>query len=225
MGYEVENLLKIEAISMGMSLMSLARRDRGKKDPLIKIGTAIIYLEEAVCEKESIIREQSIISIEGGVPKIEGFHDEALIETIQSEIAVIRNNMGVLQGIIDEIEAVFVSFNLESTSMELLEARLNAVQAVPETIARRINRLVISLIQKNPGMTLPMLFANEELLVLETQRGAAVTEGLLEAQKLIKLKDSLIPLCRDGGEIAEDVFHPLRALVKDPASVSEMLSA
>jgi len=208
-----------------MSLMNLAQRDRGKKDPLVKICTAIIYLEEQICEKESIIREQSIIEMTDGLPKITSFHDESLVETVQEEIAILRNNMGVLQEIVDEIEAVFVSFNLESTSMELLEARIDAVRAVPEVIARKINRLVISLLQKNPGLTLPVLFANEELLVLETQRGAAVTEGLLEAQKLIKLKDSLIPLCRDGGEIAEDVFHPLRAAVKDPAKISEMLTA
>ena len=205
--------------------MALARRDRSKRDELLKIGTALIYLEEQLCEKESIIKEQSIISIVEGVPKIEGFHDENLVEQIQLEIAVIRNNMNTLQGILDEVEAVFGAFELESMSMEMLEARLNEVQAVPETIARRINRLVIGLLQKNPALTLPVLFANQELLVLETARGAAVTEGLQEAQKLIKLKDQLLPLCRDGGEIAENVFHPLRALVKDPASVSEMLSA
>ena len=208
-----------------MTLMHIARRDRGKKDALVKICTAIIYLEEQICEKESIIREHSIIEMTDGLPKITSFHDESLVETLQAEIAVIRNNMSVLQGILDEIEAVFVSFNLESTSMELLTARLDAVQAVPETIARRINRLVISLLQKNPGMTLPMLFANEELLVLETQRGAAVVEGNLEAQKLIRLKDQLLPLCKDGAEIAEDVFHPQRAIVRDPAKVSEMLAA
>lgn len=208
-----------------MTLMSLARRDRGKRDPLVKICTAIIYLEEQICEKESIIREQSIIEMTDGLPKITHFLDENLVETIQSEIAVIRNNMSVLQGILDEIEAIFESFGLESCSMELLEARIDAVQAVPETIARRINRVVISLLQKNPGMTLPMLFANEEILSLETQRGAAVVEGNLEAQKLIRLKDQLLPLCKDGTKIAEDVFHPQRAIVRDPAKISEMLAA
>jgi hypothetical protein len=157
MGYEVENLLKIEAVSMGMSLMSLARRDRGKRDPLVKICTAIIYLEEQICEKESIIREQSIIEMTDELPKITHFHDENLVETIQSEIAVIRNNMGVLQGIIEEIEGVFGSFGLESTSMEQLDAKIDAVRELPETIARKINRLVISLLEKNPGLTLPVL--------------------------------------------------------------------
>ena len=205
--------------------MNLARRDRGKKDELVKIGTAIIYLEEQICEKESIIREQSVIEMTDGLPKITHFHDEVLVETLQEEIAVVRNNMKTLQDIVDEIEGVFGSFGLESCSMEQLDARIDAVRAVPEVIARKINRLVISLLQKNPGLTLPMLFSNEEILVLETQRGLAVSEGLLEAQKLIKLKDQLVPLCKDGGEIAENVFHPLRALVKDPAAVTEMLSA
>ena len=208
-----------------MILMTLARRDRGKRDPLVKICTAIIYLEEQICEKESIIREQSIIEMTDGLPKITHFHDENLVETIQSEIAVIRNNMGVLQGIVDEIEAVFGSLGLESSSMEQLDARLDAVRAVPEVIAKRINRLVISLLQKNPALTLPVLFANEELQVLETARGAAVVEGNLEAQKLIRLKDQLLPLCKDGTKIAEDVFHPQRAIVRDPAKISEMLAA
>ena len=205
--------------------MTLARRDRGKKDELLKIGTALIYLEEQLCEKESIIKEQSIISIEGGVPKIEGFHDENLVEQIQLEITVIRNNMNTLQAIVDEVEAVFESFKLESCSMEQLDARLNEVQAVPETIAKRINRLIIGLLQKNPALTLPVLFANQELQVLESQRGTAISEGLLEAQKLISLKDSLISLCRDGSVIAEDIFHPQRAIVRDPAKISEMLAA
>jgi hypothetical protein len=208
-----------------MTLMNLARRDRGKKDPLVKIATAIIFLEEQLCEKESIIREQSIIEMTDGLPKITSFHDENLVEQIQLEIAVIRNNMAVLQGIIDEIEGVFESFGLESSSMEQLEARLDAVRAVPEVIAKRINRLVISLLQKNPALTLPVLFANEELQVLETARGAAVVEGNLEAQKLIRLKDQLLPLCKDGTKIAEDVFHPQRAIVRDPAKISEMLAA
>lgn len=208
-----------------MTLTALARRDRSKKDELLKIGTALIYLEEQLCEKESIIKEQSIISIVEGVPKIEGFHDENLVEQIQLEIAVIRNNMNTLQGIVDEIESIFGSYELESMSMEALDARLDEVRAVPETIAKRINRLIIGLLQKNPALTLPVLFANQELQVLESQRGTAISEGLLEAQKLISLKDSLISLCRDGSVIAEDIFHPQRAIVRDPAKISEMLAA
>lgn len=205
--------------------MSIARRDRGRKDELMKICTAIVYLEEQICEKESIIREQSVIEMTDGLPKITHFLDESLVETLQEEIAILRVNKGTLQGILDEVEAVFESFKLESMSMEQLEARIDEVRAGPEVIAKRIGRLVVSLYQKNPALILPMLFANEELLVLESQRGAAVTEGLAESKRLIKLKDSLLPLCRDASEIVEDIFNPQRAIVRDPAKISEMLAA
>jgi hypothetical protein len=208
-----------------MTLMTLARRDRGKKDELVKIGTAIIYLEDQICEKESIIREQSVIEMTDGLPKITHFLDESLVEALQSEIAVLRVNMDTLKGIIDEIEGVFGSFALESCSMEMLDSKIDIVGELPETIARKISRLIISLLEKNPGLTLPMLLSNEEFQSLETQRGLATMEGLAESRRLIKLKDQLASLCRDGAEIAENVFHPQRAIVRDPAKISEMLSA
>jgi hypothetical protein len=182
-------------------------------------------LEEQICEKESIIREQIVIEMTDGLPKITHFHDESLVETVQEEIAVLRNNMGTLQQIIDEIEAIFESFALESCSMEMLDSKIDAVRELPEVLARKISRLIISLLEKNPALTMPMLFSNEELQSLETQRGLATMEGLAEAQRLIRLKDQLAPLCRDGGLIAEDIFHPQRAIVRDPVKISEMLAA
>ncbi|MHB8118368.1 MAG: hypothetical protein ACYDHX_06555 [Methanothrix sp.] len=89
----------------------------------------------------------------------------------------------------------------------------------------RINRLAVRLLNANPALTLPQLFANEELLTLESTRGLAVSEGLLESKRLIRLKDQLLPLCRDGYVIAEAVFHPMRSVVTDPARISEMRSA
>ncbi len=208
-----------------MTLMHLARRDRGRKDELMKICTAIVFLEEQICEKESIIREQSVIEMTDGLPKITHFLDESLVENLQEEIAVLRVNKGTLQGILDEIEGIFGSFALESCSMEMLDAKIDAVRELPETIARKVSRLIISLLEKNPGLTVPVLLTNEELQSLESQRGLATMEGLAESKRLIRLKDQLAPLIRDGGIIAEDIFHPQRAIVRDPAKISEMLAA
>ena len=208
-----------------MTLMSLARKDRGKKDPLLKIAVAIVSLEEQVIEKENIIREQSIISFEGGVPKVEGFHDESVVERTQEEIAVLTNNKLTLKDIVNEIEGVFAKFGLQAMSMEMLDLKITEAQSRSETLARKINRLVISLLQQNPALTLPQLFADVELQTLEGTRGVAISEGLAEAGRLIKLKDQLLPLCNDGGIIADAVFHPQRAMVSDPARLSELRSA
>jgi hypothetical protein len=220
-----ENLFKLEAEIKSMTLMSLARKDRGKKDPLLKIAAAIVSLEEQICEKESIIREQSIISFEGGVPKVEGFHDESVVETTQEQIAVLTNNKLTLKDIVNEIEGVFAKFGLQAMSMEALDLRIDEARDKAVSIARAINRLARKLLNDSPALTLPELFADVELQTLESTRAAAIIEGNAEAQRLIELKDSLLPLCSDGSIIAEAVFHPMRAAVSDPAKISQLRSA
>jgi hypothetical protein len=80
-------------------------------------------------------------------------------------------------------------------------------------------------LNNNPSLTLVELFADVELQTLEGTRAASIIEGNAEAQRLIKLKDQLLPLCNDGGIIAEAVFHPMRSAVSDPARISELRSA
>lgn len=208
-----------------MTLMDVARKGRSQRDALLKLSTAIITLEEQICEKESIIREQSIISFEGGVPKIEGFHDEALAERTQEEIEVLTNNKSVLQSIIDEVEAAFGSYELPAMSMEALNLRIDEARDRNVTLAKEINRLARKLLSDNPSLTMPELYADVALQSLEGTRAAAIIEGNKEAQRLIELKDSLLPLCSDGGIIAESVFHPQRGAVSDPARIAEMRSA
>lgn len=205
--------------------MSLARKDRGKKDPLLKIAAAIVSLEEQICEKESVIREQSIISFENGVPKVEGFHDESMVEKTQDEIAVLTTNKLTLKDIVNEAEGVFAKFGLQAMSMESLDLKIDENRDKAVSIARAINRLARKLLSDNPALTLPELFADTELQTLEGSRGAAIVQGSTEAAKLIELKDQLLPLCSDGGVIAESVFHPQRSMVTDPARLSELRSA
>ncbi|MHB8119573.1 MAG: hypothetical protein ACYDHX_12740 [Methanothrix sp.] len=209
-----------------MTLMNLAEKGRSQKDPLLKMPTAILILDGLITEKRDVIREQSIIEIDDDrVPKVLGFQDEALVEKTQQEIAVLGNNKEQLQAIVDEAEAVFASSGLQAMSMMGLDEKINEAQSRSETVARRINRLAVRLLNDNPALTLVQLFANEELLALEGSRGVAISEGLLEAQRLIKLKDQLLPLCGDGSVIAEAVFHPMRSDVSDPARISELRSA
>jgi hypothetical protein len=88
-----------------------------------------------------------------------------------------------------------------------------------------INRIARKLLSENPALTLPELFANEELQELEGKRTVAIILGAKEAQRLIELKDRLIPLCKEGSSIADDVFYPHRKMISDPARISEMRSA
>ena len=206
--------------------MDIAEKGRSQKDPLLKMPTAILILDSLITEKRDVIREQSNIEIDdNGTPKVLGFQDEALVEKTQQEIAVLGNNKEQLQAIICEVETVFASSGLQAMSMMGLDEKINEAQSRSETLARRINRLAVRLLNENPALTLPLLFANEELLDMESTRGLAVSEGLAEAQRLIRLKDSLLPLCSDGSIIAEYVFHPMRSAVSDPARISQLRSA
>jgi hypothetical protein len=207
-----------------MTLLELAGRNRNQRDAILKLATAVLVLEDQITEKQDEIREQSVIEMnDEGVPMVSGFRDEALVSRLQTAIAVRQNNKGELQKIVDEIEAAFAAFGLPAMSMESLDQKINEASSLNETLARKINRLAVRLLNENPALTLPQLFANEELLAMETTRGRVVSEGLLESKRLISLKDQLLPLCSDGSVIAEDVFHPMRSVVTDPARIAEMV--
>jgi hypothetical protein len=209
-----------------MTLMQLAGRDRNKRDPLLKLATGILVLADAIAEKQDAIREQAVIEMtDEGVPIVSDFKDDDYVELLQQQIEVLANNREELQAIVDEVEAAFASFGLQAMSMESLDEKINEAQSRSETLARRINRLAVRLLNENPGLTLPQLFANEELLAMESTRGVAVSEGLAEAGRLIELKDKLLPLCSDGSIIAEAVFHPMRSAVSDLARISQLRSA
>ena len=209
-----------------MTLIDVARKGRSQRDSLLKLPTAILLLEDQIREKQDAIRDEAVIEMDSeGVPTVSGFRDSDLVERLQEEIAVLVNNKEQLQGIIDEVEAAFAAFDLPPMSMVGLDEKINEAQSRSESLARKINQLVVRLLDKNPSLTLPLLFANEELLAMESVRGVAVSEGLAEAQKLIRLKDQLLPLCADGSIIAEAVFHPMRAAVSDPAKISLLRSA
>ena len=206
--------------------MQLAGRDRNKRDPLLKIATGILTLEDVLREKQDLIKDEAIISMnDEGVPTVSGFRDGDYVELLQQQIEVLTNNREELQAIVDEAEAAFASFGLPSMGMESLDEKINEASDRAVSIARQINKLARKLLHDNPALTLPELFADIELQSLEGTRGVAITEGLAEAGRLIKLKDQLLPLCSDGGIIAEAVFHPQRAMVTDPARISELRSA
>lgn len=209
-----------------MTLIDIAGKGRSQRDSLLKMATAILVLEDQIRERQDAIRDEAVIAMnDEGVPTVSGFRDSDLVERLQEEIVISSGNKEVLQGLIDEIEAAFASFELQAMSMGMLDEKINEAQSRSETLARKINQLVVRLLHSNPALTLPQLFSNEELLSMESVRGVAVTEGLAEAQKLIRLKDQLLPLCADGSIIAEAIFHPQRSMVSDPARISELRSA
>lgn len=208
-----------------MSLLELAQRRRNERDPLLKMATAILRLDELITEEQDTIREQSIISMdESGVPQILGFRDEKLVERSQLKIAALNDSRSQLESIITEVEAAFEDFGLPAMSMEALDEMIRENQNKAREIASKINCLARQLWAANPNLTLPEFFANEELLELEGKRSAAIIAGAEEAEKLIKLKDRLIPLCKEGSTIADDVFYPHRRMITDPARISEMRS-
>lgn len=209
-----------------MSLIEIAERRRSERDSLLKMPTAILRLDELVTEEQDAIREQSIISMnESGVPGVVGFRDNAKVEQSQQRIAALNESKAQLEALINEAEAAFEEFGLPAMSMELLDERIRENQDIVHEIALKANRIARKLLSENPALTLPELFANEELQELEGKRTVAIILGAKEAQRLIELKDRLIPLCKEGSSIADDVFYPHRKMISDPARISEMRSA
>lgn len=206
-----------------MSLLELAQRRRNERDPLLKMATAILRLDERIAEEQDAIREQAIIEMdESGAPQILGFWDEKLVERSQQKIASLNDSRAQLESLIYEAETAFEDFGLPAMSDEDLSERIKENQNMAHEIASKINRLARQLWAANPDLTLPEFFANEELQELEGLRSAAIIEGAKKAQRLIELKDRLIPLCSEGSDIATDIFYPHRKAITDPARISEM---
>jgi hypothetical protein len=209
-----------------MTLLDIATKGRSQKDALLKLPTAILVLQDLITEKQDAIREQAIIEMNDEfVPTVTGFRDSDLVERLQEEIAISANNREELQAIVTEIEAAFAAYGLPAMSMESLNLRIDENRDKAVGLARQINRLARKLLSDNPSLTLVELYGDVELQTLEGTRAAAIIQGNSEAQRLIKLKDQLLPLCSDGSIIAESVFHPMRAAVSDPAKISQLRSA
>jgi hypothetical protein len=209
-----------------MSLLEIVERRRSERDPLIKMGTALLRLDELITEEQDAIREQSIIEMdESGVPEILGFRDEKMVERSQQRIAALNESKARLEALIDESEATFENFGLPAMSMESLDEMIRENQDLARKIAVKINRIARKRLADNPALTMAELFADEEILELEGKRAAAIIQGAKEAERLIELKDRLMPLCREGSSIADDTLHPYRKMITDPARISEMRSA
>ena len=209
-----------------MSLLEIVERRRSERDPLIKMGTALLRLDELIKEEQDAIREQSIIEMdESGVPEILGFRDEKMVERSQQRIAALNESKARLEALIDESEATFENFGLPAMSMESLDEMIRENQDLARKIAVKINRIARKRLADNPALTMAELFADEEILELEGKRAAAIIQGAKEAERLIELKDRLMPLCREGSSIADDTLHPYRKMITDPARISEMRSA
>lgn len=209
-----------------MSLLELAQRRRNERDPLLKMATAILRLDERIAEEQDAIREQAIIEMdESGAPQILGFWDEKLVERSQQKIASLNDSRAQLESLIYEAETAFEDFGLPAMSDEDLSEKIKEKQNMAHEIALKANRIARKLLAENPALTMPELFANEELQELEGKRAAAIIQGAKEAGRLIELKDRLIPLCKEGSAIADDIFYPHRKAISDPARISEMRSA
>ena len=209
-----------------MSLLEIVERRRSERDPLIKMGTALLRLDELITEEQDAIREQSIIEMdESGVPEILGFRDEKMVERSQQRIAALNESKARLEALIDESEATFENFGLPAMSMESLDEMIRENQDLARKIAVKINRIARKRLADNPALTMAELFADEEILELEGKRAAAIIQGAKEAERLIELKDRLMPLCREGSSIADDTLHPYRKMITDPARISEVRSA
>ena len=208
------------------SLLELAERRRSERDSLLKMPTALLRLDELITEEQDAIRDQSIIEMnELGTLEILGFRDEKIVEKSQQRIAALNDSRGQLEALINEAEAAFEDFGLPAMSDEALSERIREAQNIAHEIALKINRIARKLLSENPALTMPELFADEGILELEGKRSAAIIEGAKEAQRLIELKDRLMPLSKEGSSIADDILHPYRKMITDPARISEMRSA
>jgi hypothetical protein len=211
-----------------MMLMEVAGRDRhggGPKDEILKIPISVLTLQDRIEERYNDIRELTIFGVdeETGQPRALGFKDQGEAERLQKEIAGLTDQKAVLVALVESIEEVFESYGMHPRSMQALDEQISEIINAPQSIAFKINGKVRALMDSNRGITLAEIWSNPEIMALETERGRMTTRGGEEAAVLVRMKDEILPICRQAGPLVQAVRRPGRDI--NPATIAVMEAA
>lgn len=214
---------------MIMTLMEVAERNRHRgdatRDDVLQIPLSILTLEDRISEKYDSIKELTVFGVneETGQPEARGFSNQAEAEKLQEEIARLNEQKAELVALVDAIEEIFESYGMSPRSMQALSEEISEITNAPRAIAFKINGRVRALMDANRGITLAEIWSNPEIMALETERGQMATKGEGKVANLVKLKDELLPLCRQARPLVEAVRRPRRDTM-NPATVAQMQS-
>lgn len=209
--------------------MQLAERNRHRadatKDDVLQIPMSVLTLEDRIAEKYDSIKELTVFGVdeESGQPQAKGFSNQGEAEKLQEEIARLNEQKAELVTLIDAIEEIFESYGMTPRSMQALSEEISEIVNAPRAIAFKINGKVRALMDANRGITLAEIWANPEIMALETERGQMITRGEEKVANLVTLKDELLPLCRQARPLVEAVRRPRRDTM-NPATVAQMQS-
>jgi len=212
-----------------MTLMQLAEKNRHRgdatKDDVLQIPMSVLTLEERISEKYESIKELTVFGVdeETGQPQARGFSNQAEAEKLQEEIARLNEQKAELVALIDAIEEIFESYGMSPRAMHILSEEISEITNAPRALAFKINGKVRALMDSNRGITLAEIWANPEIMALETERGQMITRGEGKVANLVTLKDELLPLCREARPLVEAVRRPGRENT-NPARVAQMQS-
>lgn len=209
-----------------MTLLEIARQKGKMSDRILKFATAVVELETIMDELQGQIKALAKVEMaDDGTPIVSGFVDESQVISLQQQLDEARSQRDALLQIIAKIEGIFAKHGRQPCSMEAVDDRIKELGQVGRDMQRKINGLVIDLIQNNRIITLPEIWSHPDVREMEDARAQAIRSSAEELEGLQKLKIDLEPHLRDEGELCAHAFYPYRFWSKNPARISEMRSA
>jgi DNA repair ATPase RecN len=209
-----------------MTLIEIAKKRERRSDPILRFAAAAIELEAAMADLQNEIKSFTKIELgDDGVPVVVGFSDESQVISLQQQLDEVRSQRDELLQIISDVESVFENHGRQPCSMETVDDRIRELGEIGRDMQRKINALVIDLIQNNRAITLPEIWSHPDVRELEDQRARSIRDAAEELQALQALKNDLAPHLKDEGELCAHAFYPYRFWTKNPARISEMRSA
>ncbi len=209
-----------------MILLELAQKRGRRNDRILRFPTAAIELEQAMADLQGQIKNFTKIEMgDDGSPLVTGFTNESEALSLQRQLDEVRSQRDALLEIIAGIEGIFEEHGRQPCGMEAIDDRIRELEQIGRDMQKKINALVIDLIQNNRAITLPEIWSHPDIRALEDARAQAIRSSAEELEGLQKLKIDLEPCLRDEQKLCEKSFYPYRFWTKNPARISEMGSA
>lgn len=201
-------------------LMELARRGResqeGANDPVLGIAVTVLDLQDSIDELYEKIQKDTVYGTdENDKPRPLAFKHPVLVEDLEEKIAAMKETMSGLQELLSHIEKVFLEHGVGVKALYSLDEDLTALQNEPAKVAAAVNRRVRALIDSNPTIPLPLVFADKIVQELELKKSEVGANNASQIANLIQLKDALRQDLDEGQRIVGAVRHPGRIISQE----------
>jgi len=178
-----------------MILMELAARHREAKrgnDPVMDLGVTILDLDDQIADLYKSIQENTLFEADDKfVPTAVGFKNPEKVIGWQEEIADLQGLKAELESYLTSIEVVFNEHGKKPVGLATLREELDSIIDSPNALSLRITRRVRAMIDKNPTISLALVFADPDVQALELQKHEAGLAAKTEAEAIRKLIDKI----------------------------------